>query len=164
MYVTLAQFNASLLTKTINFFKNNLTDPKLLNSSLNIKDYVYDVTALYFWSLKWPCIHLCFLSSRFLNITKLVFLWSQSRYSLSTTTVVAAFSKEDFSYICSSVMQTLPRKQQETKTREKLLLSQGLKKTDFVKLRLLENVDQLLSPNHEKIVMTNKLMATQDRK
>ncbi len=51
MYVTLAQFNASLLTKTINFFKNNLTDPKLLNSSLNIKDYVYDVTALYFEAL-----------------------------------------------------------------------------------------------------------------
>ncbi len=54
-------------------------------------------------------------------------------------------------------MQTLPRKQQETKTREKLLLSQGLKKTDFVKLRLLKNVAQLLCTNHEKMVMTNKI-------
>ncbi len=73
MYVTLAQFNASLLTKTINFFKNNLTDPKLLNSSLNIKDYVYDVTALYFWSLKWPCIHL-FLVFSFSKYNKICFL------------------------------------------------------------------------------------------
>ncbi len=58
--VTFDQFNATLLNKSINFFKNIFTDPKLLNGSQELSHttpaimkciiYVYIYIYIYFYS------------------------------------------------------------------------------------------------------------------